>query len=219
MSGLSGALFALLATAPVAGCDHDAKSALTVIEGSSPPLEFADMTRASDGKAVTEADYRGKVVMLYFGYTFCRRMLPTTLANVKRDFGRVGAEAQQIPKSCRVTVTRIASRHASNSQGLHKELRPSRSRLCAARPISLARLLARRYRVVYSVTPATKDGACTRVTHSSAIDVFRQVGRVGRIAPPCDCLERRYCRRTADLERLAEDKPQPGLVARLWRLI
>lgn len=40
------------------------------------------MVRASDGKEVSQTDYRGQIVMLYLGYTFCPDVCPTTLANV-----------------------------------------------------------------------------------------------------------------------------------------
>jgi protein SCO1 len=40
------------------------------MSGTLPALSFR-MTRASDGKVVSAADYRGKIVLLYFGYTFC----------------------------------------------------------------------------------------------------------------------------------------------------
>ena len=178
VSGLSGALFALLATALLAGCDHDAKWASTVIEGSSPPLEFS-MTRASDGKAVTEADYRGKVVMLYFGYTFCPDVCPTTLANVSEILGRVGAEARQI-RVLFVTVDPdrdtlpILKDYTKNFAPQIEALRGAPDQLAA---------LARRYRVVYSVTPATKDEPY-QVTHSSAIYVFDKSGAARLLVSP-----------------------------------
>ncbi len=213
MSGLSGALFALLATALLAGCDHDAKWASTVIEGSSPPLEFS-MTRASDGKAVTEADYRGKVVMLYFGYTFCPDVCPTTLANVSEILGRVGAEARQI-RVLFVTVDPdrdtlpILKDYTKNFAPQIEALRGAPDQLAA---------LARRYRVVYSVTPATKDEPY-QVTHSSAIYVFDKSGAARLLVSPLIASNADIAGVTADLERLAEDKSQPGLIARLWRLI
>jgi protein SCO1 len=213
VSAFSGALFALLATALLAGCDHDAKWASTVIEGSSPPLEFS-MTRASDGKAVTEADYRGKVVMLYFGYTFCPDVCPTTLANVSGILGRLGPEARQV-RVLFVTVDPdrdtlpILKDYVKNFAPQIEGLRGAPDQLAA---------LARRYRVVYSVTPATKDQPY-EVTHSSAIYVFDKSGAARLLVSPLIASNADIAGVTADLERLAEDKSQPGLIARLWRLI
>src|SRR5262245_50015625 len=42
----------------------------TDITGSMPKLQFR-MLRANDASMVSEQNYRGKVVILYFGYTHC----------------------------------------------------------------------------------------------------------------------------------------------------
>src|SRR5579864_2353067 len=64
---------------PLAGCGDDRKWHSIDVTGTLPPLAFT-MTRAEDGKEVTEADYRGKVVLLYFGYTNCPDICPTVLS-------------------------------------------------------------------------------------------------------------------------------------------
>ena len=55
-----------------------------------PRLDF-HLTRASDGAPVTGANYRGQVVILYFGYTHCPDICPTTLANLAGMLGKVGS--------------------------------------------------------------------------------------------------------------------------------
>jgi len=42
------------------------------------PFQLTDHT----GKAVTEADYQGKYMLIYFGYTFCPDVCPTSLGIV-----------------------------------------------------------------------------------------------------------------------------------------
>ncbi|MGH9518587.1 MAG: SCO family protein, partial [Terriglobales bacterium] len=79
----------------LASCSKAAPWHALNVSGSAPPLQFS-MTRASDGKLVTSADYRGQVVMLYFGYTFCPDVCPTTLANLSRILGQLGPDAQQV---------------------------------------------------------------------------------------------------------------------------
>ncbi len=48
------------------------------------------------GKSVSLSDYRGKVVLLYFGYTFCPDVCPTTVADIKRSVEMLGPQADQV---------------------------------------------------------------------------------------------------------------------------
>ncbi len=60
-----------------------------------PDLAFA-MTRANDGKAVDAGDYRGHVVVLYFGYTNCPDACPTTLSDLATLLKRMGPKANDV---------------------------------------------------------------------------------------------------------------------------
>ena len=44
------------------------------------------MTETQTGAPVTAQDFRGKVVLLYFGYTNCPDVCPATLYNLDPDF-------------------------------------------------------------------------------------------------------------------------------------
>ena len=68
------------------------------------------MTRASDGQAVTGRDYRGKVVMLYFGYTNCPDVCPATLANLTGMLGKVQSKDMRHPVRHRGSRPRYACR-------------------------------------------------------------------------------------------------------------
>ena len=60
-------------------------------------LPAADFTlTATDGRRVSLSDFRGRVVMLYFGYTFCPDVCPATLTEVKRAFQVLGAQAEAV---------------------------------------------------------------------------------------------------------------------------
>jgi protein SCO1/2 len=59
-------------------------------EGTS--VRFA-LTAASDGAAVTEQTYRGKWLAVYFGYTSCPDICPTTLLDLAQALDALGQRA------------------------------------------------------------------------------------------------------------------------------
>ena len=85
---IKSVLFAFLLVA-LAGCGPDKPWHATDITGAMPRLDFV-MTRANDGAAVTGKDYRGRVTILYFGYTHCPDVCPTTLANLSDMLRQLG---------------------------------------------------------------------------------------------------------------------------------
>ncbi len=48
-----------------------------------------------DGKAVTDADYRGKFMIIFFGYTFCPDVCPTSLSAVSGALDILGPLADR----------------------------------------------------------------------------------------------------------------------------
>jgi protein SCO1 len=62
-----------------------------------PPKPATDFTlTAHTGERVSLHDFRGKLVLLYFGYTYCPGICPTTLANVAQVLQQLGARAHQV---------------------------------------------------------------------------------------------------------------------------
>jgi len=155
----------------LAGCSHSGHWNNTDISGSVPTLSFS-MVRAEDHKAVTGADYRGKVTLLYFGYTFCPDVCPLTLSNVAQVLKRLGPDASRVrllfvtvdpDRDSLAVLKRYTEAFAPEIDGL----RGDADALAA---------LARRYRVAYSVDPHGAGGAY-EVTHSSGIYVFDRRGK------------------------------------------
>lgn len=65
----------------------------TVIQSPDPSPDF---TLASASGPVSLSDFRGQVVVLYFGYTFCPDVCPTTMADLARAMRDLGAKAQDV---------------------------------------------------------------------------------------------------------------------------
>lgn len=51
---------------------------------------------APDGRRVSLADFRGKLVLLYFGYVYCPDVCPTDLAAIGAALERLGAQAAEV---------------------------------------------------------------------------------------------------------------------------
>ncbi|MDE2133894.1 MAG: SCO family protein [Alphaproteobacteria bacterium] len=158
----------LMLMAVLAGCGRDRPWRATDISGAMPRLEFV-MTRASDGASVTAKDYRGRVTILYFGYTNCPDVCPATLANLADMLRQLGRDADRVrvlfvtvdPNRDRLSILKkYAAAFAPQVDGL----RGSDNALAD---------LARRYRVAYSV----KMQPTYQVMHSSAVFFFDREGR------------------------------------------
>lgn len=67
----------------------------SAIHGALPPLAFR-MTRVSDGRDVTAADYRGAIPVLYFGFTRCSDTCPLTMFNLAVILRRMGPLADRM---------------------------------------------------------------------------------------------------------------------------
>jgi protein SCO1/2 len=48
------------------------------------------------GKQVTDSDFRGKYMLVYFGYTYCPDVCPTTLNEVSEALDHLGAKANNL---------------------------------------------------------------------------------------------------------------------------
>ncbi len=88
--GLAGGLFALglIGAGALFWLTQGPEGAL----GIGGPFELVD----GDGKPVTDKTFRGKYMLVYFGYTFCPDVCPTTLNQVADALDRLGAKADRV---------------------------------------------------------------------------------------------------------------------------
>jgi len=90
-----GAAAALVGGFALAGCDAQGpKFKNTDVTGVDWGREFA--LTGHDGKPRTLADFRGKVVVLAFGFTHCPDICPTTLSELRLAKANLGGDAARM---------------------------------------------------------------------------------------------------------------------------
>jgi Uncharacterized protein SCO1/SenC/PrrC, involved in biogenesis of respiratory and photosynthetic systems len=172
---LRGLLAAACIGLLLAGCATRADWKLVDISGVMPALEFS--LDDDSGRAVTAANYRGDVVLLYFGYTHCGDVCPATMARLASALALLGPDAARV-KVLFVTVdpardTRtVLARYLGHFGPGFVGLRGDDARLLQ---------LNKRYRVTYGRDPADSHGNY-EVSHSSAVFVFDARGKARLIA-------------------------------------
>jgi protein SCO1/2 len=174
----------LVAALMLAACGRgEVRPGTSDISGVMPELSLK-MIRANDGATVTADTYRGKVVALYFGYTHCPDECPTTLANLANALHRLGPKANNVrvlfvsvdpARDTVPTLKAYVSTFAPQIDGL----RGTDDQIAA---------LARRYRVLYRVTPAS-SGKDTEVMHSDSTFFFDPSGRARLVTTRTDDTE------------------------------
>lgn len=90
ISRFSALLLALL----LAACDGSPKFRGTDLTGADYGRVLA--LNGHDGKPRTLEDFRGKVVVLFFGYTRCPDVCPTTLADMSVALKALGKDADRV---------------------------------------------------------------------------------------------------------------------------
>lgn len=88
-------VFLLLA---LAGCDNAANNSAAQFSGID--ITGADYGRAlkltdHTGKIRTLEDYKGKVILVFFGFTQCPEVCPTTLHDLAKAMQQLGADAER----------------------------------------------------------------------------------------------------------------------------
>jgi protein SCO1/2 len=161
-------ILALICALLLAGCSKPGPNNqswhMTDISGGMPKLDFR---MSAEGRPVTAADFRGKVVALYFGYTHCPDVCPATLANLADMLGKVASPDVRVlfvtvdpERDTDQVMTDYAKAFSPQVVGL----RGSANALAD---------LARTYRVAYEV----RKGPPYEVMHSNAVFFFDRDGR------------------------------------------
>lgn len=171
---------ALFASAALVGLVAAGTGAIVLQQGSrfSHPRKVGGSFALSDldGKAVSQADLLGKPTALFFGFTHCPDVCPTTLATLASALGRMGRDADRLNV---VFVTLDPERDTPESLREYLASFDPRIRGFVGTPDQVARM-ADAYHVAYRRVP-TQNGDYT-MEHSATVELFDKTGRmVGEI--------------------------------------
>ena len=163
---------AILACAALAGCAPDApKFQSSDVTGATLGRDFNLIDAA--GKPRTLADYRGKAVVIFFGYTQCPDVCPTTLAELAEVMKKLGPDAD------RVQVLFVTIDPERDTQELLAQYVPAfdpRFMGLYGDAAATART-AKEFKIIYQKQPGATPGSYT-MDHSAGTYIFDPQGRL-----------------------------------------
>jgi protein SCO1/2 len=128
----------------------------------------------TNGNTKTMADYKGKVVVVFFGFTQCPDVCPTTLTEMDEALKLLG------PKADKVQVIFITVDPERDTASVLAHYVPAfNPRFIGLRPADEAGLekIAKDFRIYYKKVPGSKPGSYT-MDHSAGSYVFDQNGQL-----------------------------------------
>jgi protein SCO1 len=158
-----------------------------VITACSPKPEFKniDITGSAafgkdfslvdtDGKVRTLADFKGKVVVIFFGYTQCPDVCPTTLTEMKEVMNTLGSQADK------VQVLFITVDPERDTTEVLKQYVPAFDpRFLGLRPVDEASLekVTKDFKIYYKKVPGSSPGSYT-IDHTAGSYAFDPDGHL-----------------------------------------
>lgn len=141
------------------------------VTGSSFGRDFT--LQDANGKTRTLADFRGKAVVVFFGYTQCPDVCPTTLASLAEAMKQLGPDADRVQV---LFVTVDPDRDTADI--LSKYVPAFDSRFLGLRGnAEETERTAKEFRILYQKQPGTTRGSYT-VDHSAGTFIFDPQGRL-----------------------------------------
>lgn len=158
--------------------DSSVKWSLYDVSGHLPNLRFS--LQGAGDKTVTEKDFSGQTVLMFFGYASCPDICPTTMAQLTEIVSQLGDRAQDV-KIVFISV----DPHRDTPDILQAYVKAfSSSAIGLTGNEKQVAELARRYRVAYQIEkPKPGDNADVYdVTHSRGVFIFDRHGRARLLA-------------------------------------
>lgn len=140
------------------------------------PFSLTDQT----GKQVTQADYAGKYMLIYFGFTFCPDVCPTELQVMSGALSALGEEAAKIQP---IFITVDPDRDTPEVMARYvKQFDPRLIGLSGTAAETAN--IARKYRVYYEKVKDPDSSADYSMDHSSLIYLMGPDGGFLTFFPP-----------------------------------
>jgi protein SCO1 len=157
--------------------------ALAACNGAAPKFRSTDITGVDYGKTLELSDhhgklrhledFRGKAVVLFFGFTHCPDVCPTTLADMAQVMRQLGADAERV-QVLFVTV----DPERDTAQTLAKYVPAFDPRFLGLRgDLEATRRAAQEFKIYFEKRPGTTPGEYS-VDHSAQSYVIDPQGRV-----------------------------------------
>ena len=169
-------LLAILFTLLLVACSKPASFQNTDVTG----LRYAEDFALTDHNGVPRnlASFKGKVVLVFFGYTQCPDVCPTTMADLAAIRKSLGADGDKL-QSVFVTIDperdtpEVLKAYVANFGPGFTALRGTPDQTAVA---------AKEFKVFYAKVPGRNGGSYT-MDHSAASFVFDPAGRVRLYVP------------------------------------
>lgn len=164
----------LLAAAALAACSAEKpKPAFKNIDITGAEYAKALSLPDVDGKTRTLADFRGKVVIVFFGFAQCPDVCPTTLAEIAEVRAKLG------PAGAKVQPVFVTVDPERDTPAVLKEyVKPFGADVVALRgTLEQTQAAARNFKVFFAKNPGKTEGSYT-IDHTAGSFVFDPKGQV-----------------------------------------
>jgi protein SCO1/2 len=160
----------------VAGCDKPTTGKQASFQNTDVTgLDYAKGFALTDhtGKPRTLADYKGKVVLVFFGYTQCPDVCPTTMAEMASVMQKLGPQADQVQV---LFITLDPERDTRQLLASYVPAFDKRFVGLYGTPEQTAKV-AKDFKVFYSKVPGKEPGSYT-IDHTAGTYAYDREGRL-----------------------------------------
>ncbi|RJG04965.1 SCO family protein [Noviherbaspirillum cavernae] len=183
-SRLALSLAALLAAVFLSGCDkQSADGTQMMLSPVKSPFKNTDVTGLEyakdftltdhNGKQRTLADFKGKAVVVFFGYTHCPDVCPTTMAEMSAVMKDLGSQADKVQV---LFITVDPERDTPELLSKYVPAFDSRFLGLSGDKASIDKV-AKEFKLYYQKVPGKEPGSYT-MDHTSGSYVFDPQGRI-----------------------------------------